>query len=331
MNERRRQDPGSARYLPVALLMGPTASGKSSLVLALAEHLPLEIISVDSAQIYRGMDIGTAKPSPAVRKRIPHHLIDILDPRIPYSVAQFRRDALRHIDAVRARQRIPLLVGGSMLYFRALQKGLRELPPADVGVRTRLQAEAEHSGWPALHARLAVLDPARAAQLHPNDAQRIQRALEIIELTGRRSDEQHPISENAGGLSGPVIKLGLMPADRGILHEQIRRRFLEMMEQGFLGEVANLRKRNDLHSDLPSMRAVGYRQLWQHLDGACDLDTAIARGIAATRQLAKRQLTWLRAEDGLRAFDPYRPDLPDRIRESIDGFDGHRVIESAPR
>jgi tRNA dimethylallyltransferase len=304
--------------------MGPTASGKSGLALALAEKLAVEIVSVDSAQVYRGLDIGSAKPSPEIRARIPHHLIDILDPAEPYSAARFRDDALRLIVEIRARGRIPLLVGGTMLYFHALQKGLSELPPADAALRVRIGEEAARSGWPALHEKLARLDPASAARLHPNDSQRIQRALEIVELTGHAVGRaQQRVA--AGGLSGCVIKLGLNPPERALLHEQIARRFRQMMEQGFLQEVARLRERGDpstgsgrsLHPDLPSMRAVGYRQLWGHLDGCCDLATAVEQGIAATRQLAKRQLTWLRAETGVHWLDPAQPDLAARALEHI--------------
>jgi tRNA dimethylallyltransferase len=295
--------------------MGPTASGKTGLALALCERLDCEIVSVDSAQVYRGMDIGTAKPDAATRARVPHHLLDLRDPAHSYSAARFCADATRVVGEIRARSRIPLLVGGTMLYFRALQQGLSELPPADAGFRAALAQEAARVGWPALHARLAQRDPATAARLHPNDAQRIQRALEILERSGI------PVSGHAppagGGLEGPVVKLALNPADRSVLHARIAARFRQMMREGFLAEVARLRARGDLSPDLPSMRAVGYRQLWAHLDGACDLATAEARAVAATRQFAKRQLTWLRAEPAPTWLDPDAPDLVRRAVEQI--------------
>jgi tRNA dimethylallyltransferase len=295
--------------------MGPTASGKSGLALALCEELDCEIVSVDSAQVYRGMDIGTAKPDAATRARAPHHLIDLCDPAQAYSAARFCDDAARAVGEIRARNRIPLLAGGTMLYFRALQRGLSDLPPADKDFRAALAQEAGRVGWPALHARLAQRDPASAARLHPNDAQRIQRALEIVERSGT------PVSGHAppagGGLDGPVVKLALNPPQRSLLHERIGARFRQMMQAGFLDEVARLRARGDLSADLPSMRAVGYRQLWAHLDGAWDLATGVERGIAATRQLAKRQLTWLRAEPAATWLDPDAPDLLARALEQI--------------
>jgi len=301
---------------PVVLLMGPTASGKTGLALALAERLPVEIVSVDSAQVYRGMDIGTAKPSPELRARIPHYLIDILDPAQAYSAARFCDDALRLIEDIRGRGRVPLLAGGTMLYFRALQSGLSDLPAADASLRARLALEAQQHGWPALHARLARVDPASAARLHPNDAQRIQRALEIVELGGAPVARQQA-DRARGGLGQPLVKLAVNPPERALLHERIRARFAAMMEQGLLDEVRRLRARGDLTPDLPALRAVGYRQLWGHLDGEGDLAGAVERGIAATRQLAKRQLTWLRAEAGLDWLDPDAPDLVERAVERI--------------
>jgi len=303
--------------LPAVLLMGPTASGKTGLALALCERLPCEIVSVDSAQVYRGMDIGTAKPDAATRARAPHHLIDLCDPAQAYSAARFCADVRRLLPEIRARGKIPLLVGGTMLYFRALQQGLSELPPADPGFRAALAQEAARVGWPALHVRLARHDPVTAARLHPNDAQRIQRALEILERSGTPASGHPPPA--AGGLEGPLVKLALNPPERRQLHEQITARFRQMMQSGFLDEVARLRARGDLGPDLPSMRAVGYRQLWAHLDGACDLATAIERGTAATRQLAKRQLTWLRAEHGAAWLDPRESGLPERVTEQILG------------
>jgi tRNA dimethylallyltransferase len=306
---------GEITFPPAVLLMGPTASGKSALAMTLAKEFDGEIVSVDSAQVYRGMDVGTAKPSAELRARVPHHLIDVADPGQPYSAARFCDDAHALIGQIRRRGRVPLLAGGTMLYFRALQSGLSELPPADPALRARLAAQAERDGWPALHARLAQVDPDSAARLHPNDAQRIQRALEIVELGGAPVGQLQ--SRRSGGLAPPVVKLAVNPPQRAVLHERIRARFLEMMGQGFLDEVQRLRARGDLTSDLPSMRAVGYRQLWAHLDGACDRATAIERGIAATRQLAKRQLTWLRAESDVVWLDPADPALVERALERI--------------
>ena len=303
---------------PVVLLMGPTASGKSGLALALAERLPVEIVSVDSAQVYRGMDIGTAKPPPEARARVPHHLIDVCDPAEAYSAARFRADALRAIGEIRGRGRVPLLVGGTMLYFRALRQGLSDLPSADAALRRRLAAEAEQHGWPALHRRLAQRDPEMAARLHPNDGQRIQRALELVELTGRTASELWTPAAGNGGLSGPVVALALNPPARAALYERIARRFHEMIDAGFVAEVAKLRARGDLSPDLPSMRAVGYRQLWAHLDGRDPLDAAIQKGIAATRQLAKRQLTWLRSETDVRWLDPDQQGLVQLAQEHLE-------------
>jgi tRNA dimethylallyltransferase len=273
--------------------MGPTACGKTELAVGLVERLPLEIVSVDSALVYRGMDVGTAKPDAATLARAPHRLIDILDPTERYSAARFRADALAWMRDITARGRIPLLVGGTMLYFRALKEGLDPLPTADPGLRRELEERAAALGWPALHAELAGLDPDTAARLNPNDAQRIQRALEVCLLSGR------PMSERLGAaraaLPFRLIELALMPADRGWLRERIARRFDAMLTAGFLDEVRRLRAGYDLDPDLPSMRCVGYRQAWEHLEGKIDYAVFRERGIAATRQLAKRQLTWLRA------------------------------------
>ncbi len=296
---------------PVILLMGPTASGKTGLSLALAERLPVEIISVDSALVYRGLDIGSAKPDPEMRARVAHHLIDIVDPAEPYSAARFVDDARRLIADIRARDRVPLLVGGTMLYFRALQGGLSELPSADAPLRARIESRADIEGWPQQHERLAQLDPLTAARLHPNDRQRIQRALEIIELTGRPLAEFHA-RRRAPTLLGPLVKLALNPPARPELLARISQRFHALMADGCLNEVERLHARGDLHADLPSIRAVGYRQLWMHLQGECSLDEAVARGIAATRQFAKRQLTWLRSETDLQWLDPSASDLIDQ-------------------
>ncbi|HEX4894848.1 MAG TPA: tRNA (adenosine(37)-N6)-dimethylallyltransferase MiaA [Solimonas sp.] len=302
------------------LLMGPTASGKTGLSLELARRLPTEIVSVDSALVYRGMDIGTAKPDAAQRARVPHHLIDILDPSQPYSAARFVTDAVAAIAEIRARGRIPMLVGGTMLYYRALQQGLSELPSAAPEVRLTLEAEARREGWPALHARLAEQDPVTAARLHPNDQQRIQRALEILAVTGRSPSEFYALQKR-GALQGPVVKVALMPPSRTEIHERIGRRFHEMMAQGFLDEVACLHRRADLAPELPARRAVGYRQLWEHLDGACSLDEAVARGIAATRQFAKRQITWLRAEPGVMALDPSASGTLEAVLQALQSSD----------
>ena len=307
----------SAVPLPAVLIMGPTASGKSGLALELCARLPAEIISVDSAQVYRGMDIGTAKPDRATRERVPHHLLDLCDPSEAYSAARFCADAASAIAQARARGRLPLLVGGTMLYFRALQQGLSDLPPADPAFREALAAQAAREGWPALHARLARVDPASAGRLHPNDAQRIQRALEIVELSGMPA--RRHTRPAAGMLEGPVVKVALNPPQRTTLHARIEQRFRRMMAAGFLDEVAALRARPGLHPDLPSMRAVGYRQLWAHLDGKWGLETAVARGIAATRQFAKRQLTWLRAEPGLQWQDPDVERVAERLAQQIRG------------
>lgn len=287
-------DPTRPRWIGLA---GPTASGKTAIALALAERLPLEIVSVDSALIYRGMDIGTAKPSPAERAQVPHHLIDILDPAESYSAARFVQDAQALINAIHARGRLPLLVGGTMLYFKALIDGLDAMPGSDSTVRAALDAQAAALGWPALHAQLAQVDPATAARLAPHDAQRIQRALEVWQLTGQPLSAFHQRSRAAA--TPPVHRLlSLEPDNRAWLHERIAQRFEAMQQAGFLDEVLALRQRGDLHGDLPSMRCVGYRQAWEALDeglhGSALHRYWLERGVAATRQLAKRQLTWLR-------------------------------------
>jgi len=289
------------------LLMGPTASGKSALAATLAGHFPVEIISVDSAQIYRGMDIGTAKPSVAERRSVPHHLIDIVDPTGSYSAAQFRSDAVRLISEIAARGRIPLLVGGTMLYFKALREGLSELPESDAAVRARIDAEAAERGWPALHAELAKIDAPTAARLKPSDAQRIQRALEIYGVAGK------PMSRLLGrtkrALPFRLLELALVPSDRAELHRRIESRFDAMLERGLVEELRALRERHALWPGLPSMRCVGYRQAWQHLEGEFGRNELRDRGIFATRQLAKRQLTWLRAMKAVRSFDCLAEDL----------------------
>jgi len=284
--------------LPAILLMGPTASGKTDLAIRLARMAPAEIISVDSALVYRELDIGTAKPSRALRAEIPHHLIDLLDPSEAYSAGRFRRDALAAMEEARARGRMPVLVGGTMLYFRALLRGLARLPEADPAVRAALDAEAAQRGWPALHEDLAGVDPAAAARIRPGDSQRIQRALEVWRLTGTPlSQLQAAASEVPAGWR--FLKLGLAPGSRPELHAAIERRFEAMMRAGFLAEVERLHARGDLHAGLPAVRAVGYRQLWSYLEGDCGLAEAVRDAIVATRRLAKRQMTWLRAEPDL--------------------------------
>jgi tRNA dimethylallyltransferase len=280
-------------------LAGPTASGKTAIALALAEQLPLEVISVDSALVYRGMDIGTAKPSAAERAAVPHHLIDIRDPLEAYSAAQFVADATRLASEIRARGRLPLLVGGTMLYFKALRDGIDAMPAADPAVRAALEQRAAAEGWPALHAELALVDPATAARLAPADSQRIQRALEVYQVSGRPLSAWHgDKTEAAGSARAQWPLVSLEPNDRAWLHRRIAERFDAMLAAGFLDEVRALRARGDLHADLPSMRCVGYRQAWQALEAGLesgDLAGLRESGIAATRQLAKRQLTWLRS------------------------------------
>jgi tRNA dimethylallyltransferase len=285
---------------PVILLMGPTASGKSAVALELAQRLPLEIVSVDSAQVYRGMDIGTAKPDLRTRAQVPHHLVDVIDPDSAYSAARFRVDALAAIAAIRARGRAALLVGGTMLYFKALREGLSALPGADPGIRARLDARAAAEGWPALHAELARVDPVTAARLEPTDSQRIQRALEVHAISGRPLSTLHG-TRSAGDIAG-ALAFALMPTDRGDLHRSIARRFEAMLAAGLVDELRALRARFALRPELPSMRCVGYRQAWEFLDGVGDLSGLRERGIAATRQLAKRQFTWLRSTQAT-AFD----------------------------
>ncbi|WP_019139460.1 tRNA (adenosine(37)-N6)-dimethylallyltransferase MiaA [Noviherbaspirillum massiliense] len=291
----------SAQKKPVAIaLMGPTASGKTAAALEIARHLPVEIISVDSALVYRGMDVGTAKPSLEERAAAPHHLIDILDPTEAYSVMQFREDALRLVSEISARGKLPLLVGGTMLYFKALQEGLDALPPADPDIRRQLDEEAAAVGMPAMHAKLATIDPETAARLKPNDSQRIQRALEIFALTGQPMSELLAKAPKAE-LPFDLVSISLEPSDRSVLHARIAQRFDAMLDPvtgGLLDEVQALRARGDLHLGLPSMRCVGYRQAWEYLDGAYDRTALREKGIAATRQLAKRQLTWLRSMPG---------------------------------
>jgi tRNA dimethylallyltransferase len=300
--------------IPAVLLMGPTASGKSALAMDLALRFGGEIVSADSAQVYRGMDIGTAKPDAAARAAVPHHLLDVIEPDAVYSAARFRSDALTAIDAIRLRARVPIVVGGTMLYFKALREGLSALPQADAAVRAGLDARAARDGWPALHAELARVDPATAARLSPYDSQRIQRALEVHAVSGRPLSALHGARERARDVD-PVLVVALAPTDRAALHAAIARRFDAMLDAGLVDEVRDLRARFRLTAQMPSMRCVGYRQAFEFLDGHGDMRALRERGIAATRQLAKRQLTWLRSMDV----------------EPIDGFAGGVAATVATR
>ncbi|MBI0326232.1 tRNA (adenosine(37)-N6)-dimethylallyltransferase MiaA [Burkholderia plantarii] len=315
----------SAR-VTVACLLGPTASGKTAAALALAERRPVEIVSVDSALVYREMDIGTAKPERAERERVPHHLIDIRDPLDAYSAAEFRADTLRVLGEILAREHTPLLAGGTMLYYRALTQGLNALPAAHPEVRARLDAEAARDGWPALHARLAQADPDTAARLAPNDAQRIQRALEILELSGQPMSALLAAPPPAGDEAERYrfVPVALEPSDRAVLHARIAARFDAMLAAGFIDEVQRLRRRGDLHLGLPSMRCVGYRQAWEYLDGAIDHATMRDKGVFATRQLCKRQLTWLRSMPERIVVDCSADDAPRRAVAALE-----RVLDAA--
>ncbi|RMP34601.1 tRNA dimethylallyltransferase [Pseudomonas amygdali pv. lachrymans] len=302
---------------PAIFLMGPTAAGKTDLAIELSKVLPCELISVDSALVYRGMDIGTAKPSKAQLAEYPHRLIDILDPAQSYSAADFRSDALAAMAEITARGNIPLLVGGTMLYFKALLHGLADMPAADAQVRAQLEADAQAYGWRSLHDQLTVVDPVSAARIHPNDPQRLIRALEVYRVSGMSMTahrEQQTAQSTEAAASGrqqlpyTVANLAIAPADRKVLHQRIALRFEQMLDQGFLDEVLALRSRGDLHSGLPSIRAVGYRQVWDHLDGKLTRDEMQERGIIATRQLAKRQFTWLRSWEDLHWLDSLASD-----------------------
>lgn len=314
------------RQAAVIVLTGPTGTGKSDLAVELQGLLPLEIVSVDSALVYRGMDIGTAKPDAALRARVPHHLIDIRDPTQSYSAGEFVRDARVLIAQIHARGRVPLLVGGTMLYLRALLDGLAALPSADPTLRARLDARAAEIGWPALHAELARVDPEAAARIHPNDVQRIQRALEVQELTGRAISVWQ--RESPGTRQSFAWRVfGIVPRDRQQLRERLAQRLAVMREAGFLAEVESLRARGNLTPTHPSIRAVGYRQLWSYLEGECSETEAWNAALQATTQLARRQLTWLRSEHGLEALDAWQPHMTLRLREMIDA---HLVTCAAP-
>jgi tRNA dimethylallyltransferase len=300
--------------------MGPTASGKTDVAVRLCKRFPFDVISVDSALVYRGMDIGTAKPDAETLRRVPHRLVDIREPEESYSAGDFVRDAAAEIEAILAAGRIPLLVGGTMLYFRALTEGIAELPAADPEVRAAIDAEAETSGWPAMHAQLAVVDPLAAARVEPNDRQRIQRALEVYHSTGQTlSDWQQ--RDGTGAPPGVAFcKLGLVPATRQILHDRIERRLNAMFNNGLLEEVKALRARAELTPEHSSMRSVGYRQVWECLDGETTPERAREKALFATRQLAKRQMTWLRSEAGLKVFDPLEAGVIDAISQTLIEF-----------
>jgi tRNA dimethylallyltransferase len=304
--------------LPAICLMGPTASGKTELALELADRFPVDIISVDSALVYRGMDIGTAKPDPQTLRRYPHRLVDIRDPEQSYSAGDFVRDATEAILTIRSAGRMPLLVGGTMMYFRALMRGIAGLPAADRRVRAELDAEAAVQGWPAMHRKLGAVDKEAAARISVNDSQRIQRALEVYLISGRSLSDWHAAQRSgSGGTPAGFLKFALVPEPRAVLHGRIEARLATMLANGFVDEVRRLRARPGLTSRSPSMRAVGYRQLWSHLDGEFDLDTAVERARVATRQLAKRQMTWLRSEPEIEALNPLAGRVVDTVAASV--------------
>jgi tRNA dimethylallyltransferase len=296
--------------------MGPTASGKTAVALELARALPCEIVSVDSALVYKDMDIGTAKPDAHTLRTMPHHLVDIIEPHESYSAVRFRDDALTAMREIAERGHIPLLVGGTMLYFKALLEGMNELPEADPAIRLVIDTMARERGWPAVHAKLAEVDPATAQRLEPTDAQRVQRALEIYHLTGKTMGE---LLQKPRYVYFPysAIKLALVPGDRTVLHRRIEHRFDDMLARGFVDEVRRLRDEYALDASMPSMRCVGYRQVWQYLEGQLDREELRSHGIAATRQLAKRQLTWLRSTAGLTLFDCLAHDLAERVLQHV--------------
>ncbi len=292
--------------------MGPTASGKTALAVELCRHMPFEVISVDSAMVYKGMDIGTAKPTADILSLTPHRLIDIRDPADAYSAGEFREDALKEIREIHATNKIPLLVGGTGLYFRALERGIADLPPADQAIRQQLTEEAMTLGWQKMHERLQRCDPQAAQRIHPNDPQRIQRALEVYQLSGRPLSSYFSI-ENNRALPFTSKKIVIAPTERSFLHERIRLRFSKMMEFGLINEVEALLERGDLSADMPSMRIVGYRQVWQYLQGHLSQQEMLEKAVVATRQLAKRQLTWLRAEEDVCWFDTLKQDFTSKV------------------
>jgi len=301
---------------PALFIMGPTASGKTDLAISLMDYLPVELISVDSGQIYRDMNIGTAKPDADTLARAPHRLIDIRDPAERYSAAEFRDDALREMQEITAAGRLPVLVGGTMLYYRALEYGLSPLPAADAELRAKLEAEAKQIGWAGMHAKLLEIDPVAAERIHPNDPQRIQRALEVHALTGSTMTELYKVQDQQV-FPYQALKLAITPNERSLLHERIARRFHTMMELGFVDEVEALYQRGDLDLDMPSVRTVGYRQFWHYVSGDCSLTEATDKAIIATRQLAKRQLTWLRGDESIQRYDSLAADLLDQVLKSL--------------
>ncbi|MDT8429270.1 MAG: tRNA (adenosine(37)-N6)-dimethylallyltransferase MiaA [Pseudomonadales bacterium] len=303
---------------PVLCLAGPTAVGKTALAVELVQRLPLQIINVDSAQIYRGMDIGTGKPDQATLARAPHRLIDFLDPAQSYSAASFRTDAIREITDILQNGKIPLLVGGTMLYFKALRDGLAPLPAADPRLRQQIELEADQIGWAGIHRRLAEVDPAAAQRIHPNDPQRLQRALEVYLLTGKSLSHWHRQQGVDGQPPFDLHFFSIQPGLRSVLHEKISKRFDKMLKAGLLAEVEMLYRRPDLHAGLPALRSVGYRQVWQYLGGEISYDEMRERGIIATRQLAKRQITWLRSWPNLRNYDSDNPQLLDQVLKSLE-------------
>lgn len=311
----------SPRLPPAILIMGPTASGKTAVAMALADRFPVELISVDSAQVFRDMDVGTAKPDRATLARYPHRLIDLISPEESYSTARFRSDALAAMAEISAAGKVPLLVGGTMLYFRSLLHGLADLPQADTALRAEIDAEAAALGWPAMHAKLAHFDPSTAARLHPTDSQRLQRALEIYRLTGRPMSELLAESEQLKP-AYDFLSIGLLPGERAVLHERIARRFDEMLLAGLDEEIQGLRAKYTLSLNLPSMRCVGYRQTWEALEGIIPRHELRDRGIFATRQLAKRQITWLTNSFDAENYDCLDAALSDRIAARVDRFLG---------
>lgn len=313
--------PDKSHLPPAVFLMGPTASGKTAATIALAQRFPVEIISVDSALVYRGMDIGTAKPDAEILRQAPHHLIDLITPLEQYSAAQFAKDALALMHKATAKGRIPMLVGGTMLYFNALQHGLSALPPANPTIRAQIEAEATAVGWPAMHAQLASIDPSVAAKIHTTDSQRIERALEVYRISGQSMSLLRAQSEKVS-LPFDILKIALMPSDRSVLHQRIAERFHLMLEQGLIEEVQRLLHRYpQLTEETPSMRCVGYRQVLQHLNHKIDLPTLAEHGVYATRQLAKRQLTWLRGMDDVEVLDCLSQDW---INQMLTKMQSHR-------
>lgn len=301
----------------IVCLMGPTASGKTQLAVELVQRYPFEIISVDSAMVYKGMDIGTAKPGPDILRIAPHRLIDICDPSEIYSAARFRVDVLREIEDIQSQHKIPLLVGGTMMYFRILQKGIAAMPDANHDIRAALLAEAKLKGWPSLHQRLEAIDPNAALRIHPHDSQRIQRALEVFMITGKNLTAWQTLEPNQG-LDKTFVNISLVPSDRSVLHKRIEMRFMEMLKMGFIDEVKQLMHRGDLTLNLPSMRSVGYRQVWEYLLGQYTYAEMCEKAIVATRQLAKRQLTWLRSWPNNTIFDSESNDLLQEITNLFD-------------